>query len=298
MLFQSQTVDEGLSNSASQVKEHTNLGFTLNWFLKDSDGSKLTEELPPRAEDWKRETPTPSHKRPLLNEMVELAQHLRIKQNKTGKLIFEEVIQRKMKNVEILETPGWCEKDLIKPGKMEGAFLGLVSTVGKNYLDEKITQEDHITGFEIFYGAAYCPVNDIKFFRFVDQLLSTESSRTVIQTFVNLFHSEVIKEPKRFRMAKDFYMELAAVLDLQYRKVLLATSSKSQLQAVIDNDWPFFANNTYLVKDCLLHFNCGGVQDILQSLGDHILLVFVNNLVLLVQTLKVYQEKSLFTLFT
>ena len=77
-------------------------------------------------------------------------------------------------------------------------------------------------------------------------------------------------------MAKDFYIELAAVLDLQYGSVLLSTSSKAQLQTVIDNEWPFFTNNTDLVKDCLLHFNCGGVQDILQRLGDYVLLVLDN----------------------
>ena len=131
--------------------------------------------------------------------------------------------------------------------------------------------DDAVTGLSLFYALAYCPVNDIKFYRFVDQLLSKESSRTVIQTFVNLFHSEVIKDPTWLKMAKYFYLDLAAVLDLQYGSVLLSTSSKSQLKTVIDNDWPFFTNNTDLVKDCLLNFNCKGVQDILQSLGKHIL---------------------------
>ena len=271
VLFQSQTADEGAFNSSLKVREHRNSGFTVKWFLKDINGSKLTEEFPPRAEDWKRETPTPSHKQPLLNEMVKLAQHLRINQNKSGKFIFEEVIQGKMKNIEILETPGWCEKDQIKPYKMDEAFLDLVSPVEKNDLEDKITKEDYMTGFEIFHGAAYCPVNDIKFFRFIDQMLSEESKRTIIQTFVNLFHSEVAKDPARLKMAQDFYLALAAVLDLQYGSVLLATSTKAQLKTVIDNDWPFFTNNTDLVKDCLLNSNCEGVQDILQSLGDHIL---------------------------
>ena len=68
-------------------------------------------------------------------------------------------------------------------------------------------------------------------------------------------------------MAKDFYIELAAVLDLQYGNVLLATSTKAQLQNVIDNNWPFFTNNTDLVEKCLQGVNCDIVQDVSQNLG-------------------------------
>ena len=110
-------------------------------------------------------------------------------------------------------------------------------------------------------------MEDIKLFLFFDKLLSVERSRTITHTTVNLFHSDAIKDPRRFKMAKDFYLELANVLDLQYGNVLLATLTKAQLQAVIDNDWPFFTSKTELVKGCLLHSDCDSVLDILQKLG-------------------------------
>ena len=47
----------------------------------------------------------------------------------------------------------------------------------------------------------------------------------------------------------EFYMELAATLNLQYWNILLATSTKSQLQAVKDNGGPFFNNYTDVVMD-------------------------------------------------
>ena len=65
----------------------------------------------------------------------------------------------------------------------------------------------------------------------------------------------------------EFYEILATTLNLEYGNILLATSTKSQLQAVIDNDWPFFTNNTDLVKICLLDSDCGVIQDIIQDLG-------------------------------
>ena len=107
----------------------------------------------------------------------------------------------------------------------------------------------------------------MKLFRFVDQLLSTESSRTIIHTFVNLFWSGALKDFTSFSLAKEFYFVLASTLQLQYGNVLLATSTRGQLQAVIDNDWPFFTDNTGLLKACLKDLKCDATQEIFQKLG-------------------------------
>ena len=70
-----------------------------------------------------------------------------------------------------------------------------------------------------------------------------------------------------FGLAKEFYFVLASTLQLQYGNILLATSKKSEIQTVITNDWPFFTNNTELVKTCLEDVDCDKLQDILQKLG-------------------------------
>ena len=133
-----------------------------------------------------------------------------------------------------------------------------------------VTNDDIVMGFELFHAIVYCPpLMMTKLFRFVNELISTESSRTVIQTMVNLFQSGVMKEDMAsFALAKEFYLVFAQTLQLQYGKVLLATGSKSQIQAVLDNDWPFFANYTEMVKTCLDDYRCEGLQDIFQMLGN------------------------------
>ena len=103
-----------------------------------------------------------------------------------------------------------------------------------------------------------------------NETISNESSRTVIQTIVNLFHSGVMKKDMTsFALAKQFYLVLAKTLQLQYGKILLATGSISQLETVIDNDWPFFANSTEMLKTCLEEEDsrCDRLQDIFQMLG-------------------------------
>ena len=107
----------------------------------------------------------------------------------------------------------------------------------------------------------------IKLFMFVDELLSTQSSRTIIQTFVNLFRSSDITDMASFGLAKEFYFVLASTLQLQYGNILLATASKSEIQSVIDNDWPFFTNSTDLVKACLEDLGCDKLQEFIQNLG-------------------------------
>ena len=94
-------------------------------------------------------------------------------------------------------------------------------------------------------------------------------------------------------------MELAATLNLQYGNILLATSTKSQLQTVRDNDVPFFTNNTDLVKTCILDSECDRLQDVIGDLGK-LFKVFVRfyeifNTNILLQMLRKYQDISLST---
>ena len=159
--------------------------------------------------------------------------------------------------------------DEIKPEHLEENFLTLNSFVDTKDWEYSVTEEDLLTGLQLLHVVVSCPVKDVKLFFFVDNLLSNETSRTIIQTLVNFFHSGVVKDQKRLRMAKDFYIELAAVLDMQYGNVLLATSTKAQLQNVIDNNWPFFTNNTDLVKACLINSTCASIQNILAKLGKY-----------------------------
>ena len=101
-------------------------------------------------------------------------------------------------------------------------------------------------------------------------MISTESLRTIIQTLVNTFRSGNLTDKTSFALAKDFYFVLASTFDLQYGNLLLAASTRSQLQEELDNDWPFFTNNTQLVRNCSKDSDCEGTQDILNRLGNSI----------------------------
>ena len=187
-------------------------GFTLNWFIEDSNGTRLTEKLPPRAEDWKPDVQqVPRYREPLLADMVQLARKLRM-QNMTSEQIKDKVIQEKMQNISILADESLCSFDRIKSHELNSTFSKLVSFIDKKEMKGPATSADIQTGLGLFHAVRYCPSMVIKLFRFVDELLSTQSSGTIVQTFVNLFRSKDIDDVTSFGLAKEFYLVLASTL--------------------------------------------------------------------------------------
>ena len=161
-----------------------------------------------------------------------------------------------------------CSLEQVKPENQSETFSNLVSYEGTTNTDGSPSDEDIKTGYGIFHVIAFCPDAMVfKLYRFVDQLLSNERSRTIIQTLVNLFQSGAITDETSFLLAKQFYNVLASTLDLQFGNVLLATSTSAQLKAVTRYDWPFFGDNNDMIEKCLWESNCHGIADILQKLG-------------------------------
>ncbi len=125
-------------------------GFTLNWFLINSNGSLLTEKLPARAEDWKPDKQqTPRYREPLLADMVQLARQLRM-QNMTSEQIKDKVIQEKIQRISILEDESLCSFDRITSQKLDSTFSELVSFVDKEEMKDPPTSDDLKTGLELF----------------------------------------------------------------------------------------------------------------------------------------------------
>ena len=265
VFFKSRAITKQMTNSSNEERKAT--GFTLKWFLKDSNGRQLTEELQPRIEDWKMDVPTPEYEQPL-PEMVQLARHLRL-QNFTKKEVLEKIIHTKIYQIETLNEDEVCSLGQVKPQNQEAVISKLFSF--SSFVKGIPSDEDIKTGYELFQTIVFCPAMTIKLFKFTDQMLSNESARTIIQTSVNLFRSRAIPDVTSLTLAKQFYLVLASTLNLQYGNVLLAAASNQHLQAVIRNGWPFFGNTTDLVTKLLQGSKCDECQDIFQKLGNVLL---------------------------
>ena len=185
----------------------------------------------------------------------------------TKEQILYHAVREKVNNISILMDEGICSMDQIRLEHLNDVFPKLVPFKESTEHVKSPKEEDVETGLDLFHAIVYCPSMNIKLFQFVDKLLSNESSRTIIHAIVNVFRSKVVQDRTSITQLNMFYGVLAKTLDLQYGNILLATSTKAQLQTVIDNDWPFFGNNTELVQSCLLDSKCGGIKDVIKNLG-------------------------------
>ena len=117
------------------------------------------------------------------------------------------MIGRRMQSIGLLNQSS-CARNQIKPEVLNETFPKLVDLVDKKDLKEPVTDEDKTIGFEIFHAIVFCPSSlsmDFKLYQFVDSLLSNESQRTIIQSYVNLFRSGMVKEVGRMASMKKFY---------------------------------------------------------------------------------------------
>ena len=134
---------------------------------------------------------------------------------------------------------------------------------------EHVIDEDIRTGYELYHAVVFCPpAMNSKLYTFFDQLISVETTRTIIHVTVNLFLSGAITDETSLTLARQFYHVLASTLDLHYGNILLATTMNAQLQAGIRKKLPFFSNYTDQVEKCLIGTNCDTIQDIYENLGD------------------------------
>ena len=134
VILRSQRINSSLVEERSWMP-----GFKINWFIADNNGSKLTEQLPSRTEDWKQEEQTPQYEQPLLAEMAQLARQLRM-QNMTREQILDKVIRDKMKNINVLEEKGICWSD---PWSL-GSMTQIKSESLTNVLSKLMPLEHHL----------------------------------------------------------------------------------------------------------------------------------------------------------
>ena len=182
----------------------------------------------------------------------------------TRKQILDKVIQEKVNFASFLKELGMCSFDQVQSEHINELFAQLLPIADNSTLDRAATtNEDLRMGFELYHSIVFCPT---KLYLYVDRLLSYETSRTIIHSYVNLFHSKIIKDKATIRLMNKFYDILAATMDLEYGNISMATLTKAQLRAAVDNEWPFFANNTKLVKNCLEFSECDIIQNVIQGM--------------------------------
>ena len=138
----------------------------------------------------------------------------------------------------------------------------------ENLTTTTFAEDDLEMGLRTLLANIYCPDENIAWvYLFLRNLISHQTPRTIIQAVVNLAQSERIQGTTSQKMVNQFYLALDRVFHMEYGNNLLATSSRAQLQDMIQKDYPFFMHHKLDVQSCLTNMSCQVVTNIVENLG-------------------------------
>ena len=215
-------------------------GFELNWFIESQNGSRLTAKRPDEVGKWRNKVSIPEYQEMWLTKTSQLARQYRL-QNLSRKEIVQRIVRRKMMATEFVHNSDHiCMGGQVKTNHFKTLFEEVLSEVDDEA--QSVTDEvDLHNGFVIFAAIIYCPENveELQLYKFVDDLLTSQNPGTIMRATINTIEANILAEDLRKKFNK-FFKELDKVLKLQYGMILLASSSPSSVQKMLEKDRPYF----------------------------------------------------------
>ena len=257
-------MNQKLSNS---WEDKMMTGFRLSWFLRDSNGTRLTEKKPDLSADWTPKSAVPKYQDQYLLRMVQLANMARA-DNMTREDILILTMNEKAKFIhgKIFQYSKMCLGSQVNIIYYPTVFdsMGFIMTDAPSSV--LVTDEDIETGFMMFSAIVYCS-EPVALSQFLHSLLTDHSPRTIIKATVNTIQSNVIKTQMTKTMMNQFYLALDKVIHFEFGKLILATSSPEQVMNMLDNDRPYFSHFLKDIDQCFKNASCQRINDQLKSLG-------------------------------
>ena len=243
-------------------------GFRLSWFLQDNNGSRLTETKPDMPTQWKpANADVTKYQNRYFVKMVKLVAQSRLENKESQDLVITVIYEKiRLISVGLINFTAMCSGGQVKPQYHETLFTQIFSRTDNHETKAEVIEEDIKTGFMLFSAIVYCS-EPVALSQFLQSLLSTQSPRTIIQAIVNTIQSGDIRESISKERINQVYLALDSILHFQYGKILLATSSPSQLKAMLAKDWPYFTPYAKQFDQCLSGVSCQRVIDLIKTIG-------------------------------
>ena len=151
-----------------------------------------------------------------------------------------------------------CEMEQIKVANFDHFSQVLSKEQSMEVSNETPSQDDKEIGLALFMIALHCPEETMKLGQFLLQLVKEESLPSLILTITNTIQSGQLPLYHK-RMLGKIYQVLNSIFEFNLDKILLATTTASQLVALQDQELPFLNTNDLLAENCTLGQSCGGV---------------------------------------
>ena len=114
-------------------------------------------------------------------------------------------------------------------------FASFDTDVNPNY---RTMNDDHISiGLELYYQNIFCPVEVMKLYDFLQDLLSHETPRAIIQGVMNTIVSPKVKSSLSKNLLTDLYHTMDTLFNIQMGKIMLAIKSLDEIKNT--KEWVF-----------------------------------------------------------
>ena len=248
-----------------QKRKEETTGFRLTWFVRDHNGKGVPSQNQVRKQDWKLMLSAPKYENPWIKRMVVLARQARLQQVSIEGLVEKALNNKKLSNSEA----DYCQHRRLKGKFPVQLFVDLERTVPGTTNSSSFQSEDFLNGAKIFFATIFCPNSlSLKLLGFFQRMIKSQSPRSLIKIVVDTIQSGDIDNRESKKSVNQLYLALEKEFDLQYGRVLLALSSKEELEEMLSKRWPFFVKYSQELALCLNGTTCGSLNDIIANLGE------------------------------
>ena len=250
-------------NVSNLERKGQSSGFQLSWSIQDQEGNPMTKESQDEMKEWRKMAPAPKYDNNLYARMVELARQARIQGIPT-----EVLVERALNNEKITWESRYCYEGQLRETASEHFFGDLEISVKSMESSASLKNEDLYMGAKILFAMKFCPPQmSLRLLIFFKEMFKSQSSVSIIRTIVDTIQSGILEDEDSRSKLNELYLVVEEEFDLQYGKVLLALSSKEQIEELLGKDWPFFVKYSKEVDHCLRGISCDNLIDIIATLG-------------------------------
>ena len=159
--------------------------------------------------------------------------------------------------------PSFCSRSAQYTLRRQNLLLSMLDSLIGNQTSEIITDDSMKKGLAIYAVTVFCSNTQKQLFVFFSDLVSRETPASIILATVNTIKSSYRRDYSDKLLLNMFY----ETLNLNYGKILLATSSMEYIKTMKDYDFPFFTNNTTMIDDCLRGGQCLSAIELKQTIS-------------------------------
>ena len=137
--------------------------------------------------------------------------------------------------------------------------------------NETPSQEDKEIGLALYMILLHCPEETMKLGQFLLQLVKEESLPSLILAITNTLQSDQLTLHHKRKLGK-IYQVLNSIFEFNVGKILLATSTPSQLIALQEQELPFLNTSDPQVEHCMKGQSCDSIFGHIQGISFNCLL--------------------------